>query len=194
MKQDRAKLVKLAIVVLATLATLAIMGTVLQIIQTVLPFLIVGLGIFAGYRWVLSDEPPPSADEVEQQARGIFSRFRRSKKVVEAAMQVDDILQGSGKPAEQQTRESRPAAKTTQTQPAAKSTKPERLTEQSPQPKATGPVSFADSDVVITADDFIQADLARLEAKEKKLAAKDPEVTNDVLAQIQAREEKLDRY
>ena len=65
MELDRERVLKLVIVVLATLAALAVMSTLVQLVQTILPFLIVGAGIFAGYRWALSDAPAPSADEVE---------------------------------------------------------------------------------------------------------------------------------
>ncbi len=92
MEIDREKAIKLVIVVLATLAALAVMSTMVQLIQTVLPFLIVGAGIYAGYRWVLSDAPAPTADEMEEQARGIFSRFRRGKKAVEASINAGAAL------------------------------------------------------------------------------------------------------
>ncbi len=92
MQLDREKVLKLIIVVLATLAALAVMSTLVQLIQTVLPFLIVGAGILAAYRWALNEAPAPTADEVEEQARGLFSRFRRTKKAVEATVKVGEAL------------------------------------------------------------------------------------------------------
>ena len=76
---DKEKVVKLVFVLVLTLAALAVMSILVQVIQTVLPFLIVGAGIYAAYRWALNEAPAPTADEVEEQARGIFSRFRRSE-------------------------------------------------------------------------------------------------------------------
>ena len=92
MELDKAKAVKLVIVLLATIAALAVMSVLVQVIQTVLPFLIVGAGIYAGYRWALGDAPAPTADEVEEQARGIFSRFRRAKTTVEATVKAGEAL------------------------------------------------------------------------------------------------------
>ena len=112
MQLDREKTIKLVIVVLATLAALAVMSTMVQLIQTILPFLIVGAGIYAGYRWALSEAPAPTADEVEEQARGIFSRFRRGKKAVETTMKVGDALADLGDAVEpkQRARRSRSRA------------------------------------------------------------------------------------
>ena len=107
MDLDREKVLKLVIVALATLAALAVMSTLVQLIQTILPFLIVGAGIYAGYRWALSDAPAPTADEVEEQARGIFSRFRGAKQAVETSMKVGDALETAAKPAESQSRRRR---------------------------------------------------------------------------------------
>ena len=92
MELDKEKALKLVIVVLATLAALAVMSTLVQLIQTVLPFIIVGAGIYVGYRWALGDAPAPTADEVEEQARGIFGRFRRTKQAVETTMKVGEAL------------------------------------------------------------------------------------------------------
>ena len=89
---DRNKAFKLVIVILGTLAALAVMSTMVQLIQTVLPFLIVGAGIYVGYRWALSDAEAPTTDEMEEQARGWFDRFRRGKKAVETTMKVGEAL------------------------------------------------------------------------------------------------------
>ena len=107
MELDKQKVFKLVIVVLATLAALAVMSTLVQLIQTILPFLIVGAGIYAGYRWALGDAPPPTADEVEEQARGLFSRFRRTKKAVETTMKVGDALDDLSASSETKTRKRR---------------------------------------------------------------------------------------
>ena len=80
MEIDRNKAFKLVIVILGTLAALAVMSTMVQLIQTVLPFLIVGAGIYIGYRWALSDAEAPTADEVQEQARGWFDRFREEQR------------------------------------------------------------------------------------------------------------------
>ena len=101
MQFDKEKVVKLAIVLLVTIAALAVMSILVQVIQTVLPFLIVGTGIYAGYRWALSEAPAPTANEVEEQARGIFSRFRRAKKTVEATAKVGEALADLGGAGEQ---------------------------------------------------------------------------------------------
>lgn len=92
MDLNKEKALKLVIVVLATLAALAVMSTLVQLIQTVLPFLIVGAGIIGGYRWALGDAPAPTSDEVEEQARGLFSRFRRGKQAVETTMKMGEAL------------------------------------------------------------------------------------------------------
>ena len=92
MELDRNKIFKLTIVLLCTLAALAVMSTLVQLIQTILPFLIVGGGVFVAYRWAFTDAPPPTADEVEEQARGWFKRFRRGKKAVETTMAASAAL------------------------------------------------------------------------------------------------------
>lgn len=102
MQLDKEKVVKLVIVLLVTIAALAVMSILVQVIQTVLPFLIVGSGIYAGYRWALSEAPAPTADEVEEQARGVFSRFRRAKKTVEATAKVGEALADLGGAGEQE--------------------------------------------------------------------------------------------
>ena len=206
MQLDREKTIKLVIVVLATLAALAVMSTMVQLIQTILPFLIVGAGIYAGYRWALSDAPAPTADEVEEQARGIFSRFRRGQKAVETTMKVGEALAELGDTAEpkerRRRRRSRTAAevKPTETEAPAKApaqAKPAdegERTEKVGRMKQTlasdpkGAIEFKDRDVVISSDDIIQPDISRLEEKEKE----EPKVTNNVLAQIEERRRRLE--
>lgn len=206
MQLDRDKTIKLVIIVLATLAALAVMSTMVQLIQTILPFLIVGAGIYAGYRWVLSDAPAPTADEVEEQARGIFSRFRRSKKAVETTMKVSDALADLGEKAEpkESRRRSRakPAAEAAPTEakqvaetpleaaPADEEKRAEKVSQlkQSLGGDGKGAIEFKDRDVVISTDDIIQPDISRLEEKEKE----EPKVTNNVLAQIEERRRRLD--
>lgn len=214
MQLDKEKVIKLIIVVLATLAALAVMSTMVQLIQTVLPFLIVGAGIYAGYRWALNDAPAPTADEVEEQARGLFSRFRRTRKAVETTMKASDALSDIGsKPekARRRRRKSSPvaAAKAAQTQPAEGSAGAENV---APAPNAVdaaeeqaqrdekvsqvkgalrsnpqGAIEFKDHDVVISADDVVQPDTSRLEEKEKE----EPKVTSNVLEQIEERRRRL---
>jgi len=212
---DKEKVVKLVIVLLLTVAALAVMSILVQVIQTVLPFLIVGAGIYAAYRWALSEAPAPTADEVEEQARGIFSRFRRSKKAVEATVKVGEALADfGGKPEqtekkidEKRHRRRRPmgtAAKDNAAKAESGEAEPE-MTELSDQeveavqqqqvsqmkeslesnPK--GRVEFKDRDVVINARDFEQPDISRLEEKEKE----EPEVTDNVMAQIEERRRRL---
>ena len=206
MQLDREKTIKLVIVVLATLAALAVMSTMVQLIQTILPFLIVGAGIYAGYRWALSDAPAPTADEVEEQARGVFSRFRRGQKAVETTMKVGEALAEMGDAAEpkerRRRRRSRAAAsvKPTETEaPAEAPAQPEpadegERVEKVDQMKQTlasdpkGAIEFKDRDVVISSDDIIQPDISRLEEKEKEA----PKVTNNVLAQIEERRRRLE--
>ncbi len=97
---NKETMLKLVIIALVTIAALAVMNIVIQLIQAVLPFLIIGAGIYAAYRWALRDAPAPTVDEVEEQTRGIFRRFRRGKKAVETTMQVADMLSDLGeKPA-----------------------------------------------------------------------------------------------
>lgn len=203
---DREKTLKLIIVVLATLAALAVMSTLVQLIQTVLPFLIVGAGIYVGYRWALSDAPAPTADEVEEQARGLFSRFRRTRKTVETTMKVADVVDNlAAKPAEKPAdakdeapppRE-RKRRRLGRSQPADESSaapaKPDdraakaRQMKQGLDSNPEGAVEFKDSDVVISAADIVQPDLSRLQEKEKQ----PPEVTSDVLSQIEERQRRL---
>lgn len=199
MDLDKEKVLKLVIVALATLAALAVMSTLVQLIQTILPFLIVGAGIYAGYRWALGDAPAPSAEEVEEQARGLFSRFRRTKNAVETTMQASGALENLAKPPESKSRRRR---RSSQAKPAEATAapKPKAVTSAAPKPKSqsqtkarqakskpTGPIEFRDSDVVIQADDVVQPDISRLEEKEREV----PEVTNNVLAQIEERRRRL---
>ena len=206
MELDKQKAFKLVIVVLATLAALAVMSTLVQLIQTILPFLIVGIGIYAGYRWALGDAPAPSADEVEEQARGLFSRFRRGKKAVETTMKVGDALNDMAEAAERKPRRRRRARKAAEAEggataeaapqaPAAEEPRDadEREAKASQMKGALannpgGAVEFKDRDVVISADDVIQPDISRLQEKEKEV----PKVTNNVLEQIEARRRRLE--
>lgn len=219
MELDKEKVVKLVIVLLATIAALAVMSILVQVIQTILPFLIVGAGIYAGYRWALSEAPAPTADEVEEQARGIFSRFRRSKKAVEATVKVGEALadlggapaQSDSKKIEKKHRRRRPlgtaakndaaAAERANAESAAESEETEAndaevkaaQEEQVLQIKrglksnSKGKIEFKDSDVVINTKDIEQPDISRLEEKEKE----EPQVTNNVLAQIEERRRRL---
>lgn len=217
---DKEKVVKLVIVLLATIAALAVMSILVQVIQTILPFLIVGAGIYAGYRWALSEAPAPTADEVEEQARGIFSRFRRTKKAVEATVKAGEALTDLGGEPEQSDentkvkkhRRRRPlgTAAKNETSPAERETaasaeaesEANQLSdeevkavqdEQVSQMKrglkgnAKGKIEFKDSDVVIDVKDIEQPDISRLEEKEKE----EPQVTNNVLAQIEERRRRL---
>ncbi len=214
MELDKEKVLKLVIVVVATLAALAVMSTMVQLIQTVLPFLIVGAGIYAGYRWALSDAPAPTADEVEEQARGIFSRFRRTKKAVETTMKVGDVLGDLGaKPEKAHRRRRKPSAvvegeatkvnsayaETEAEAPAAEQAEAaeeqaqaasdEKVSQLKGELKSNpdGAIEFKDGDVVISADDVVQPDFSRLEEKEKE----EPKVNNNVLAQIEERRRRL---
>ena len=206
MNIDREKALKLTIVALATLAALAVMSTLVQLIHTVLPFLIVGAGIYAGYRWALSDAPAPTADEVEEQARGIFSRFRRTKQAVETTMKVADVVETlapepQAKPQEEQPQpkerkhrrrgisrapqqpEAQAAAAGADNR-AAKAAQMKQSLDSNPQ----GAIEFKDSDVVISQADLVQPDLSRLQEKEQQA----PKVTKDVLSQIEERRRRLD--
>lgn len=217
MQLDKEKVVKLVIVLLVTIAALAVMSILVQIIQTVLPFLIVGSGIYAAYRWALSEAPAPTADEVEEQARGIFSRFRRAKKTVEATAKVGEALVDLGGAPQQldeskidkKHRRRRPlgtvakdeatatAAETAETEAeetALSDAEVEALqdeqisqTKQSLENNPKGKTEYKDSEVVINEEDIELPDLSRLEEKEKE----EPEVTDNVLAQIEERRRRL---
>ena len=216
MEVDKEKMVKLVIVLLVTIAALAVMSILVQIIQTVLPFLIVGAGIYAGYRWALSEAPAPTADEVEEQARGLFSRFRRTKKAVEATVKVGEALGDLGgdrdlkteepveKKVDKKHRRRRPLGTSAKdgdakAKPAAANSDVTELNEEEVQAEQvsqmkrtladnpTGKIEFKDSDVVINAKDIEQPDTSRLEEKEKE----EPQVTTNVLAQIEERRRRL---
>ena len=213
MELDKEKAIKLVIVVLATLAALAVMSTLVQLIQTVLPFLIVGAGIYAGYRWALGDAPAPTADEVEEQARGIFSRFRRTKKAVETTVKVGEALGDIAAKPEKAHRRRRRKRSVVEGEATKVAPADAKSTTEAPAPQAAsgtaeddadqdsnmdagkgklksnaaGAIEFKDRDVVISSDDVIQPDISRLEEKEKE----EPEVTNNVLAQIEERRRRL---
>lgn len=204
MEIDRNKAFKLVIVILGTLAALAVMSTLVQLIQTVLPFLIIGGGIYVAYRWALSDAEAPTADEVEEQARGWFDRFRRSKKAVETTVKVGAALQDMGEKADKprKRRRSVVTGETTKVQApktaaddaaAAQKTRETQQEAQVQQVKAKlagdpgGAIEFKDSDVVISKDDVVQPDISRLEEKEKA----EPEVNDSVMEQIEARRRRL---
>ena len=215
MELDKEKVVKLVIVLLATIAALAVMSILVQIIQTVLPFLIVGAGIYAGYRWALNEAPAPTADEVEEQARGLFSRFRRTKKAVEATVKVGEALTDLGaKPT--QTEETKSEKKHRRRRPLGTVPKDQAIESETAdaEPEVTvlsdeeveavqeeqvsqmkqslksnpkGKIEFKDSDVVINAKDIEPPDISRLQEKEKE----ETPVTNNVLAQIEERRRRL---
>lgn len=204
MEIDRNKAFKLVIVILGTLAALAVMSTLVQLIQTVLPFLIIGGGIYVAYRWALSDAEAPTADEVEEQARGWFDRFRRSKKAVETTVKVGAALQDMGEKADKPRKRRRSvvtgeatkvqAPKTAADDAAAvQKTRETQQEAQVEQVKAKlagdpgGAIEFKDSDVVISKDDVLQPDISRLEEKEKA----EPEVNDSVMEQIEARRRRL---
>lgn len=206
MEIDRNKAFKLAIVVLGTLAALAVMSTMVQLIQTVLPFLIVGTGIYVGYRWALSDAEAPTADEVEEQARGWFRRFRRTKQAVETTVKVGAALNEMGGGTEkikgdagnvvsgQANKVDAPveAAAADETAAPDEDETAEKV-EKVEKMKSTlannpaGAIEFKDSDVVISADDLVQPDISRLEEKEKE----EPTVNDSVRAQIEERRRRL---
>ncbi len=197
---DRNKAIKLVIVVIGTLAALAVVGILIQVIQTLLPFLIVAAGVYVGYRWALSDAAAPTADEVEEQARGLFSRFRKTRQAVESTMQVSAALNDM-QVLPDKKRHRRRRGPSVIASEAAEAPVPESDAEAeaaaredaihemkdalSDHPK--GEIEFKDSDVVISEDDVVQPDMARLEEKEKEA----PQVTDNVLAQIEERRRRL---
>lgn len=206
MEINRDKAIKLVIVMIATLAALAVMSTLVQLIQTVLPFLIVAAGVYGGYRWILNDSAAPTADEVEEQARGIFSRFRKTRQAVETTMKVGAALNSKSdkkerraKPADAVTagkaaKVSRPAARARRRTDAkaakADVSAQEDAVNEMKQAMVNNPegkVEFQDRDVVISKDDVVQPDISRLEEKEKEV----PQVNNNVLAQIEERRRRL---
>ena len=208
MELDRNKIFKLTIVLLCTLAALAVMSTLVQLIQTILPFLIVGGGVFVAYRWAFTDAPPPTADEVEEQARGWFKRFRRGKKAVETTMaasaaldEVSEKVAPAAKPRDRRA-ERRRARQQQRSQNETKTEAPtvdaDADAEKLRQAKIAGmkkalddgqggEISFKDSDVVISKGDIVKPDIKRLEEKEKEA----PTVNDAVLRQIAERQRRL---
>ena len=186
---NRDKAIKLAIVVIGTLAALAVMSTLVQLIQTVLPFLIVAAGIYIGYRWVLSDSAAPTADEVEEQARGIFSRFRKTRQAVETTMKVGETLNDLQPKKERRHRRRQKADAVVAGEASKAADKSDAAADikQKLESEPKGKIEFQDSDVIISKDDLVQPDISRLEEKEKE----EPQVTNNVLAQIEERRRRL---
>ena len=206
---DRNKAIKLVIVIVATLAALAVMSTVVQLLQTMLPFLIVGAGIYAGYRWALNDMPAPSPDEVEEQARGLFGRFRKGKQAVETSMKVGAALNeitgdDADKPEEKEEaspvpasqakekpwrsqgrRKEREAADSAKAKPVQAKTADDMKSALESNPK--GKIEFKDRDVVISLEDVVQPDISRLQEKEKE----EPQVNDSVFEQIEERRRRL---
>lgn len=210
MEIDRDKAIKLIIIAVATLAALAVMNVAVQLITTILPFLIVAAGVYAGYRWVLSDTAAPTADEVEQQARGLFSRFRKSKDVVEKTMKVGAMMsdfQDTFSTKEEDVVEAQVVTKTKTVETVVEEQVIEEVTEevveeeaddteevlnqikQSIESDPDGQIEFKDGDVVISKDDLVQPDISRLEEKAKEV----PKVTDNVLSQIEERRRRLEQ-
>lgn len=212
---DRDKAIKLIIVAIATLAVLAVSGTLLQLISAVLPFVIVAAGVYVGYRWALNDTAAPTTDEMEEQARGLFSRFRKTKDAVETTMKVGTILNDLQGKSDKKTEQPQKADTVVQGEAVKKEKKdaPEPPTQvvdevveeeeeeeeiddteekinalkQTLESNPEGDIEFKDRDVVISKDDFEQPDTSRLEEKEKEV----PKVTDNVLAQIEERRRRL---
>lgn len=200
MEIDRDKGIKLIIIAIATIVALVVTNAIGQlIITTILPLSIVAAGVYAGYRWVLSDTAAPTADEVEEQARGLFSRFRRTKSAVETTMKVGAVLndlQGkSDKKEDKKADEVVQGEVVQKAEPVAEAQTADETEEalneikQSVESNPEGKIEFKDRDVVISEDDLVQADTSRLEEKEKEV----PEVTNNVLSQIEERRRRLDQ-
>ena len=220
MQLDKEKVVKLVIVLLVTIAALAVMSILVQVIQTVLPFLIVGSGIYAGYRWALSEAPAPTADEVEEQARGIFSRFRRAKKTVEATAKVGEALADLGG-APERVVETTKEKKHRRRRPLGTAAKGDATTAERPQSAKVEPeaeeTELSDAEVEAIKDQQVNQmkqsldnnPKGKFEFKDRDVVinAKDveqpdisrleekekeePEVTNSVLAQIEERRRRL---
>ncbi len=211
---ERNKLIKLVIVVLVTLAALAVMSIVVQLIQTVLPFLIIGAGVYLGYRWALGDAEAPTADKVQEQARGWFHRFRRTKDAVETTMNVGTALnemQGkaenlrnatdavvSGQATKSDAAALEPNAEAVDEAQEVSATDDPETDEQAKVEKIEqvkgalesnpkGKIEFKDSDVVISKDDLLQPDISRLQEKEKET----PTVNDNVVAQVEERRRRL---
>lgn len=211
---DRDKAIKLIIVAIATIAALAATSMLVQFIQAILPFAIVAGGVYVGYRWALDDSKAPTADEMEEQARGLFSRFRKTKEAVETTVKVGSALNNLGNLGNLGKTEEKEETSTTVVQGEATTVKRDTAPVEEPEQaevaeeeqdittqKATkvaemkksiennpeGKIKFKDKDVVISKDDVVQPDISRLEEKEKEV----PKVTNDVLAQIEERRRRL---
>lgn len=210
MEIDRDKAIKLVIVVIGTLAALAVMSTLVQLIQAVLPFIIVAAGVYVGYRWALDDSSAPTADEVEEQARGIFSRFRKTKEAVETTVKVgsmlnnlggsdnkkeskkekqSDVVQGEAVTVKAQPKATTPVEKPEATVTEEKDDTTEKINEmkRTIESDPDGQIEFKDRDVVISKDDFATPDISRLEEKEKEV----PQVNDNVLSQIEERRRRL---
>jgi hypothetical protein len=203
---DRDKAIKLVLITIATIAALAVMSFIVQFIQTVLPFVIVAAGVFAGYKWVLSDTAAPTADEVEEQARGLFSRFRKSKDAVEKTMKVGAVISDlqekfDGKDEDVVKGEVVTKAETVEPVAEAQVVAEEEVEDdtdeteqvlneikQSVESDPEGQIEFKDGDVVISKDDLVQPDTSRLEEKAKE----EPKVTDNVLSQIEERRRRLE--
>ena len=206
MEIDRDKAIKLVLITIATIAALAVMSFIVQFIQTVLPFVIVAAGVFAGYKWVLSDTAAPTADEVEEQARGLFSRFRKSKDAVEKTMKVGAVISDlqekfDGKDEDVVKGEVVTKAETVEPVAEAQVVAEEEVEDdtdeteqvlneikQSVESDPEGQIEFKDGDVVISKDDLVQPDTSRLEEKAKE----EPKVTDNVLSQIEERRRRLE--
>ena len=220
MQLDKEKAVKLVIVLLVTIAALAVMSILMQVIQTVLPFLIVGSGIYAGYRWALSEAPAPTADEMEEQARGIFSRFRRAKKTVEATAKAGEALADLGG-APERVVETIKEKKHRRRRPLGTVAKGDATTAETPQSAADEPeaedTGLSDAEVEAIQDqqvnqmkqslvnnpegkfEFNDRDVVINEqdveqpdiSRLEEKEKEEPEVTNSVLAQIEERRRRL---
>lgn len=184
--ENRDKVIKLVIIAIGTLAALAVMSILVQLIQAVLPFLIVAAGVYVGYRWVLSDSAAPTADDVEEQARGIFGRFRRTKQAVETTVKAGAVINDLQSKSEKKRRRRQQADAVIPGQ-AAKVQDENDAAEAQPKAAAEGKIEFEDHDVIISQDDLVQPDISRLEEKEKET----PQVNNNVRAQIEERRRRL---
>lgn len=173
MNLNRDVTIKLIIVAIGTIAALAATNMLFQLIQVILPFLIVAAGVYVGYRWALTDSKAPTVDELaEQMSEGIS----KTKDVVETTAKVGKAVSNFGK-----TDKAKEKNTSTPKPPPPK----EQNTQTKNQPSEE--YQFKDKDVVISENDIVKPDIARLEEKER---AK-PEVTEDVYAQLAARRKRL---
>lgn len=179
MNLNRDVTIKLIIVAIGTIAALATTNMLFQLIQVILPFLIVAAGVYIGYRWALNDSKAPTVDELaEQMSEGI----NKTKDVVETTAKVGKAVSSFGKTdktKEKKTSTPKPPP------PNAQNTQAQRDTKTKP----NGEYQFKDRDVVISKNDIVQPDIARLEEKEKA----EPKVTDDVYAQLAARRKRLNQ-